>query len=204
MRQLISIAFFLAMLAGAAAEAGVYRVVNVDPGDVLNIRAAPQSSADILGALPPDAAMIEVLEEEDGWARIISGEGYGWVSMAYLEPVMRPVTYGGAPLALQCAGTEPFWGLALNGDESVRFTDPMGDGEAAEGILTESREAQSRPWPFIYYFEGEVSGIAILDRAECSDGMSDIDYVWRAYVDVRDGEHGARFFEGCCRTPVQQ
>jgi len=34
-------------------------------------------------------------------------------------------------------------------------------------------------------------------------GMSDLGYGWRAYVDVRDGEGGARLLEGCCRTPVR-
>ena len=204
MRNLFAITLVAAVLVGAAAEAGVYRVVNVDESDVLNIRAAPDAGSEIVGALAPGAAMIEVVEEHAGWARIITGEGHGWVSMAYLEPIMRPVTRGGAPLALQCSGTEPFWGLALDGDESVRFYDGMGSGEEVAARLTESREAQSRPWPFVYYFEGDVSGVAVLDRAQCSDGMSDIDYVWRAYVDVRDGENGARFLEGCCRTPLRQ
>ena len=43
MRNLFAITLVAAVLVGAAAEAGVYRVVNVDESDVLNIRAAPDA-----------------------------------------------------------------------------------------------------------------------------------------------------------------
>lgn len=196
---------FLLLLATFAAEAqpSLYRVVNVDSFDVLNVRATANPLSAILGSLAPDAEMIEVLEEEDGWGRILMDEGNGWINMTYLAPMDRPMAGAfDAPGHLQCLGTEPFWGAELGRDGRITYHDAMSLGEDLTAELTNAQTASARPDPHYYAFEGEVSGSLIIAADTCSDGMSDRDYGWRAYLFARDPEGGRRFVEGCCMTPL--
>lgn len=205
MRTCLVFAAAAFLAAPALADYPVYRVINVDTVDTLNVRATASPVSAILADLPHDAEMIEVLEEESGWGRIIVDGLEGWVSLAYLQPMPRPRAGAAmAPGEFQCFGTEPFWGLSLSADGSVEFYDGLTLGEPITATVTEGRQASGRPYPYAYRFEGRAQGLAIIDRAECSDGMSDLDYGWRAYLDVRDPENGARLIEGCCRTPVRQ
>ena len=57
-------------------------VANV-PGNRLNIRLQPDTSAEMVGQLPHHA-VCEVLDMADGWAHITSGEVEGYVSLEYL------------------------------------------------------------------------------------------------------------------------
>lgn len=187
--------------ADAQAAPPLYRVVNVDAHDTLNIRATPSPTAAILGDLPPDTRSVEVLETRHGWGRILSGEGSGWISLAYLDVMDRPSLAGfNAPAGLQCAGTEPFWGVAIHADGSAVYHDMMTLGEDRTMVISDARTARGRFAPFIYHFEGEVAGMALIRPAQCSDGMSDRVYGWEAMIDMRD-EAGARLMEGCCWTP---
>lgn len=76
-----------------------------------------------------------------------------------------------APLRLQAIGTEPFWGIRIEGDDLL-WTDP----EHPEGkpfVATLSRDAHGLRW------QGELDGQpAALElwEAACSDGMSDSTY----------------------------
>lgn len=204
MRAILALAAVLIMSGSATADYLVYRVVNVDPMDVLNIRATANPVSAIRGELPHDAEMVEVLEEEAGWGRIIYDGVEGWVSTAYLAPMPRPrAGQTIAPGGFVCSGTEPFWGLTLDESGAVEFYDAQTFGEAWDADVHDGRIASSRPYPYAYHFSGRISGMAILDRGMCSDGMSDFNYGWRAYVDVRDDDNGARLLEGCCRTPVR-
>ena len=57
-------------------------VANVSSGN-LNVRAIPSTSGKLVGKMPKNS-VCEVLEIEDGWAHIQSGEVDGYVSMDYL------------------------------------------------------------------------------------------------------------------------
>ena len=63
-------------------------IANVDNN--LNIRKEPDASAKLVGKLPKNAAC-EILDEEDGWAHIVSGEVEGYVSSEYLLTGMDAV-----------------------------------------------------------------------------------------------------------------
>ena len=65
------------------------RIANVDNN--LNIRKEPDTSAKLVGKLPKNAAC-EILETEEGWAHISSGEVEGYVSSEYLLTGMEAVT----------------------------------------------------------------------------------------------------------------
>lgn len=68
---------------GETTICGYYNIgiSKADPN--LNIRKKPSMSGEIVGKLPLNAAC-EILEEQDGWAKIKSGNAEGWVSMDYL------------------------------------------------------------------------------------------------------------------------
>lgn len=57
-------------------------VANVSSGN-LNVRSIPSTSGKLVGKMPKNS-VCEVLEIEDGWAHIQSGEVDGYVSMDYL------------------------------------------------------------------------------------------------------------------------
>lgn len=57
-------------------------VANVESGN-LNVRAFPSTDGKMVGKMPKNS-VCEVLETEDGWAYITSGEVEGYVSMDYL------------------------------------------------------------------------------------------------------------------------
>ncbi|MBR3806908.1 MAG: C40 family peptidase [Lachnospiraceae bacterium] len=63
-------------------------IANVDNN--LNIRKEPGTSGKLVGKLPKNAAC-EILDEEDGWVHIISGEVEGYVSGEYLLTGMEAV-----------------------------------------------------------------------------------------------------------------
>ncbi|WP_300543280.1 SH3 domain-containing protein [Maricaulis sp.] len=193
------------LTAGTAhARPDVHRVVNVDQTDVLNIRETPSPTSAIVATLSPNARMVEVLETRHGWGRVVVRGGEGWVSLAYLAAMDRtPIPGQGAPGGFRCAGTEPFWGLDIGTDGTGRYHDMMSLGEERAIAVSESRTASGRFQPFVYRFGGEAGGVAVVTEGMCSDGMSDRQYGWRAYVDAEDGE-GVRFVEGCCWTPPQE
>lgn len=185
----------------AVAQVSIHRVVNVAPSDVLNIRATPSPTSAIVGSLAPGTSQVEVLERRHGWGRVLVDGGEGWVSLAYLAESERAAIPGlDAPGGFACAGTEPFWGLTIGTDGSGSWNDLATLGEARAVSVDDARTAGNRHEPFVYRFSGEAEGMAVLSREACSDGMSDIAYGWRAYVDVADGA-GRRFVTGCCRTP---
>jgi len=100
-----------------------YRVVGVDPGDVLNIRLEPNASASKTGAIPPDTDGVRNLgcvgglsfeqwqaatpaEREaaarDRWCRIEYGGVEGWVAARFLAEGS-----GGGPGQWAVTGVDP-------------------------------------------------------------------------------------------------
>ena len=76
-------------------------------------------------------------------------------------------------------------------------------GEERDFEVRDARTARGRMHPFVYRFEGEVTGFALVSPLACSDGMSDLGYGWHVSADIEDGE-GRRLLDGCCRTPVAE
>ena len=203
MIRVICASFGLLLASPVWAPPALFQVVNVDAHDVLNIRATPSPTAAITGELRPGARSVEVLETRHGWGRILHGESSGWISLAYLDPMERPVVSGfQAPAGFTCAGTEPFWGLSVAPDGELVRHDMLTLGEERMSRITDARRARGRQEPFIYHFAGEGSGMLLVRSGQCSDGMSERAYGWQAVLDVRD-EDGARLMEGCCWTEIE-
>ena len=71
----------------AASRADEYRVVNVDRGDSLNVRAGPAVGFPVIGRLPHNARGIRMLRACVGtWCPISKGSVIGWANMRFLAP----------------------------------------------------------------------------------------------------------------------
>ena len=111
----------------------LYAVTDVASSDSLNIRAAPNATSEIIGALPANARRIEVVGRSlaGQWAQINTAERTGWVSMRYLRPDPVPRTSLGLPAGLRCFGNEPFWTMTFSDRPTLTYTTPESTTEYA-------------------------------------------------------------------------
>ncbi len=96
------------------------------------------------------------------------------------------------PGVLQASGTEPFWGVLVDGGR-LTYTTPetmdrprMFEGTAAlkDDVLT------------VQGGEGEDAFVLTIRRGACSDGMSDLSYPFTSAFVL-----GKQTFKGCARDP---
>ncbi|MEM7429013.1 MAG: SH3 domain-containing protein [Pseudomonadota bacterium] len=72
--------------ASACACCESWKVTNVEPWDVLNIRSGPSHKFSIVGTIPPESACVIRHDEcRRNWCRISYAEYTGWVNVRYLE-----------------------------------------------------------------------------------------------------------------------
>lgn len=197
MIRAILAALTIALSAPVSAEPfpALYDVVDVASDDVLNIRAEPSASAEIVGSLTPDATGIEVLRlgPNGRWARVRAGERMGWAAKRFLAAV--PMQGDGFGQGLSCGGTEPFWSLNYTPFSTSTFE-----------ILGEATDSFDLPFPQPAAGRLDVYGLSgpgesanlygILKRAECSDGMSDIEY--GLSLDLILAAQDTLVYSGCC------
>ncbi len=200
MKHLLAISCTMLMAAGAAgADDGRpdfpahFHVTGVAEDDRLNIRAEPSASAPILESYYAYAFNIEVIETnaEGTWGLVGVPEGNGWVNMRYLA--RSEVFPYELPRPLTCIGTEPFWNIGLypRGSEFER----MGDVRRS---LTTVHEAVGENGFLARLEEGPtLERTLIVERGQCSDGMSDRRYGWTAtlFTEAPDGNY---VLSGCC------
>lgn len=207
--RLAALLLALSACIAAAQPAGLdlpalYEVTGVAADDVLNVRAEPRADAEILTTLSPGATDIEVAElGPDGrWALVNTPDRWtGWVAARYLRRLPGPLPHE-LPLPIACGGAEPFWGLSIRADGRARYSDPMNDTGAEQGVamaLDWSGPAAARPGlelgAHLVAPDGDLT--AVLLREACSDGMSDIAFGLSIRAIRNIG--GDRFMlEGCC------
>ncbi|MCG6111084.1 MAG: SH3 domain-containing protein [Paracoccus sp.] len=169
----------------------LFDVARVAADDVLNIRADPNAGAPIIGTLAPDATRIEVVQERQGWARVNTGEGSGWVSARYLDYRVDVWEEDRLPEGFQCFGTEPFWGVApQEGALVLTGPDMEDDIRPIQAVL--STGVFRDPTRAVV-----AEGVTLIATPqECNDGMSDRLFGLRAQVVI----HGdsPRMLSGCC------
>lgn len=199
---MIRLAAALVLAWAAAAEAtqdawpALYDVAGVAEDDVLNVRAAPDAAAPIVATLTHDAAGIEVIRPgpRHDWGLVNTGEGIGWVSLAYMA--RRPGQWAGAvPEVAQCFGTEPFWSL-LQEAGTLRLDRPGADGTPLP-ITWQGGTLAHRGRYALTAGDGATGLAVTLAVADCGDGMSDRAYGIEATVIV-DGTDGPDMLWGCC------
>lgn len=168
-----------------------YAVSGVAADDVLNIRAAPSAGAPVIGSYAPTRGRVEViaLSEDGRWGRVGLPEGNGWVAMRFL--VRESVAGAAIPRPLRCLGTEPFWSVQL-GEGGAVYSAP-----GAEIALTPVTEAVA-PEGYLALMADRTGGTwtMLVDRRQCSDGMSDRVFGWQALVFRAGG--GNALLSGCC------
>lgn len=152
-----------------------YDVTGVASDDVLNVRSGPGASHDQIGALPYDAAGVEVIRKRDGWMLVNADETAGWVSGRFLSAT-GDLPWTAMTRPLNCFGTEPFW----SADITPRAPSAMQTPDWAmipltpvwEGMLRHDLETGAPHISMVHETpDGTVA--TTLRGALCSDGMSD-------------------------------
>lgn len=173
----------------------LYAVTDVASSDSLNIRAAPDATAEIIGTLPANARGIEVVGRSlaGQWAQINTAERTGWVSLRYLRPDPAPRTALGLPAGLRCFGTEPFWTMTFSDAPRLTYSTPEGSTEHAITALSPQASVinLAEGGLRLIWRDNDTPVTAHILPGLCSDGMSDRAYALH-YVDDR----GAGI--GCC------
>lgn len=171
----------------------LFHVIDVASDDVLNVRAAPSGSAEIVGSLAHDARWIEVVQREGNWGLVNVDERSGWAFMRFLDPVAD----GNLPEfpMFACYGTEPFWFLEVMQGQTAKLSTPDG----VETVFTTGlmRAASGRFSPFaLSSSTSDASMTLVAAPRECSDGMSDRTYGLEATVVTTGSE--PLILSGCC------
>lgn len=173
-----------------------YSVSGVAADDVLNIRAAPEAAAPVLGTLAPNATGVEVISIVDGWAVVNAQDVTGYAKLSFLEREAGP-DWNTLAMPLTCLGTEPFWSLAIDPEAGkAGFLSPE-DQEPRVSAIT--RTWPGAPWARAAALE-LPEGLAVLSPAECSDGMSDRSYgiAVDLFLTTADPDIGRDRLSGCC------
>ncbi|MGV8960860.1 MAG: COG3650 family protein [Stenotrophomonas sp.] len=97
------------------------------------------------------------------------------------------------PQQLQVAGTEPFWGVRVEGDV-LEFTTP--ETLDAPRRLQAPRRLDAQGLHFNGDADGQVFALEIQHKP-CSDGMSDLMHPYTAEFVL-----GEQTFKGCARDPA--
>lgn len=174
----------------------LHDVSGVSADDVLNIRAEPSASAPVIGTLAHDTTGIEVIEPNDRhtWGLVNTGEGIGWVSLAYLT--RHPGQWYGSQIdRATCVGMEPFWTFAFS-ETDVTWNTPEGE---TSGQILDRFPAVGRPAEqgATFRLDNGDDGVAILRLDTCHDTMSDRAYGISVNI-VAGGTEGPALYSGCC------
>ncbi|MBN9890031.1 COG3650 family protein [Salipiger abyssi] len=174
----------------------LYDVTGVATDDQLNVRAAPEASAPVIGALSHSQTHVEVtaVNEAGTWGRVVLGEQTGWASLAYLT--VQPESAMPDAGEVTCFGTEPFWSYHVDAGDTATWS--AIDDEALTLKSGPFRRADARFEPFISAAgaPGQQAVLVMQKDPQCSDGMSDALYGLSAVL-VLSGRL-ERAVSGCC------
>ncbi len=196
----ITVLLLAAVWAQAQILPEVYTVTNVAANDTLNVRARPNGqSADIGDIYPGEQVEVMALSANGKWGKIIWQETNGWVAMRFLRLTpLRTMPDSAMPLQLVCSGTEPFWSATFWTNRNLEFKDYAADSPVPTFQRIEHSATASGFAPISFAFTaGRFTGT--LDRAECSDGMSNRTYGWQVrLLEIVNGRLQLR--NGCCQA----
>ena len=63
----------------------VFSVIDVKPGDMLNVRSETSTRGRPIGGIPPNTTGLTVLHRQGSWCRVHYGKVEGWVNCDYLS-----------------------------------------------------------------------------------------------------------------------
>jgi uncharacterized membrane protein len=184
----------LVLSAQAQDYPALHAVTGVGAEDVLNIRARPDATSDVVGTLPSDATGVEVVGTEGGWAVVNTGESSGYAALRFLTREPGP-DWNSLQVPLTCLGTEPFWSLEIDpaAGETRRNT-PDSQGPRAARLTVAWLGSERAPDMAV----AVEDGIAVLSPGNCQDGMSERRYgisvqVFRTGIGYVDRDRGCCF-----------
>ena len=95
----------------------LFRVKNVEDGDVLYVREEPDTKAKIVGAIPGGAKEIRLLRQRkdtaSDWKRVTYRDTKGWVEASFIETDPGNEKPHNLATRLSCLGSEPAWNLTI-------------------------------------------------------------------------------------------
>jgi uncharacterized membrane protein len=170
-----------------------YSVVNVRPGDTLNMRAQPNPNAPVVFTIRHDATGIALTGRRAAgeWVEVTYQRRRGWVNGRFLGLASGQYEI---PAFLDCAGTEPFWSIQLT--PGLARADLMFAERRYLFRIARFQQAMNRV--DIAHIRGtsRTASMSLIVRHErCSDGMSDTDYPYSAVALIS----GVNAIAGCCR-----
>lgn len=159
----------------------------------LNIRQGPGTGFAKVGKFQPGDTGIEVtgVNEAGTWGRINHQEQTAWVFLTYLA---RQPDDPNLPLtgSFRCFGTEPFWALAVTQGDTAVLKTPSGPDQSFPVGTLAAASNRTEPW----LLDMGADAAAVIHRADCSDGMSDLSY--GLAVGLLTGSGPRTLMEGCC------
>lgn len=199
MRKVLTLALILLAAPASATQEYIlptlFDVTGVRPVSWLNIRSGPGTSNAVIGRLAHDATRIEVVAHDrtGQWGQINTGEGSGWVSLAYLAYRTDVWEAGSLPEGFACFGTEPFWSL-----DAASFSTPEAQDQpiTLEAVLDSGIFRDPRRAIVATGAEGRFTVTATPQA--CSDGMSDRAFGLAAMVVVEAEGASPQLLTGCC------
>ncbi len=169
------------VLAGSAGFAQtmpqLYDVQDVSVGDVLNIRAEPSASAELVGTLARDARNVEVVatNPEGTWGQVNTTESSGWVNLRYMAARGVQIDHFNLPDGLFCFGTEPFWS-AQNIGGALHYDTPDAPARDMDVWMAQDSGIAGDLRRMVQFAGMGGPGMAFIYPASCNDGMSDRAY----------------------------
>jgi len=134
-------------------------MVQVPPGDVLNMRTSPDANSPIVGVLQNNAAGVRVNQTVDlpsgaRWSMICHGSVCGWVNAAYLSQQAEPGAGGGATAVMLRVVNVASWDVLNMRTEPSGSSPVVGAIQAnAGGVVWTGQRAQNdnTQWIFVEY-----------------------------------------------------
>ena len=169
------------ILAGSAGFAQtmpqLHDVQDVSVGDVLNIRAEPSASAELVGTLARDARNVEVVatNPEGTWGQVNTSEASGWVNLRYMAARDVQIDHFNLPNGLFCSGTEPFWSVQNIGG-ALHYDTPDAPARDMDIWMAQDSGIADDLRRMVHFAGLGGPGSAFIYPASCNDGMSDRAY----------------------------
>jgi uncharacterized membrane protein len=190
-RSALVLTFALSLPLAAQELPAIFNVSGVAANDVLNIRAEPTASSEIVGSYAPDATGIEVVGIEGSWAIVNHADGRGYVSSSFLAHGGQ-ANWSDLTTPLYCSGTEPFWLFAFD-PAGAKATFDLFDNEPAVWPVRQTWPKGPRSDLVAIEMDDKI---AVLRPQDCSDGMSDREYGIAFDLLFTDDMGGG--YQGCC------
>ena len=177
----------------------LFDVTVVETWDTLNVREAPDGKAKIVGTLPSTAQGVELLAHDGSgkWGRVNVGETTGWVALRFLKPQPSAWKANALPLTLKCAGTDPFWSFKTV-EKGLVFSTPDQPERPLSLRKVMDRGIEGEPMRGIIAGDDKGRLTAVMQRQQCSDGMSDRAFALAVTVILDGQDQPSRMLTGCC------